>query len=137
MKLSHFMLMASLGSLLSLSTTATLAHADEESTVTIVSGQFADHVEGGKPVGDAKSIAAAHKAVYFVDAANTGAPAAITLVWLIDGKEVQRQSLDVGHAAHWRTWGTRRIAGAKSVGVQILDASGKSLKEDTLTFDAT
>ena len=135
MKRSHFAMIASLLSLLSMASFESAARADDAS-VSVVSGQFADHVEGGKPAGDAKSIAAAHKAVYYIDAANTGDATTVTLVWSIDGKEVQRQSLDVGRSAHWHTWGTRLVKGAKTVSVQVLDAGGKSLKEDSISLDA-
>ncbi|WP_394841818.1 DUF2914 domain-containing protein [Pendulispora brunnea] len=132
MKLSHVVLVAAAALVPSLIPAA--AHAD--GGVSIVSSQFTDRVEGGKPVGDAKSVAGARKVVYWIDAANTGDPAQITLVWTVDGKEVQRQSLDVGHAPHWRTWGSRPVGGAKSISVRILDAAGTSLKEDSVSLEA-
>ena len=98
-------------------------------------GKFGAHVENGQPTGDAKDIAAAHKAIYWVDIANTGEATQVTLVWTLDGKEVQRQSLDVGRSPHWRTWGARLLSGARTIGVQVLDASGKSLKEDSITLE--
>lgn len=106
----------------------------EDAAVTCVTGQFADHVEQGKPVGDAASIAAAKKAVYWVDMGNTGDATQVTLVWKVDGKEVQRQTLDVGHSPHWHTWGGRPLGGAKAVEVQVQDSAGATLKEDSLSL---
>ncbi len=112
-----------------------LAHADDApaTTVSFVSGQFGDHVEQGKPAGDTTAIFTAKKAVYGVDVANGGEPTTVTLVWTLDGKEVQRQSLDVGRSPHWHTWGMRPLGDAKKVDVEILDASGHSLKTDTVS----
>ncbi|WP_394831133.1 hypothetical protein LVJ94_31940 [Pendulispora rubella] len=132
MKLSQVVLAAAVALVPSL--VPAVAHAD--GTVSVVSAQFTDRVEGGKPVGDAKAVAGARKVVYWIDAANTGDPAQLTLVWTVDGKEVQRQSLDVGHSAHWHTWGSRPVAGAKSISVRVLDAAGTSLKEDSVSLDA-
>jgi hypothetical protein len=110
-----------------------LAHADG-AAVSCVAGQFGDHIDHGKAVGDAKSIADAKKVVYWVDMANTGEATQVTLVWKIDGKEIQRQSLDIGQSPHWHTWGTRPLAGGSKIEVQVLDASGTSLKEDALSL---
>jgi hypothetical protein len=113
---------------------ASAAHADPEPTsVTCVSGQFGDHVESGRAAGDTAGIFNSKKAVYDVDIANSGAPTQVTLVWTLDGHEVQRQSLDVGTSPHWHTWGMRPIGNAKKVDVLVLDASGKSLKTDTVS----
>ncbi len=117
---------------LSLVPAAALAASD----VSCVSGQFADHVEGGKPQGDASAIAASHKATYFIDVSNPGAPVQLTLVWKLDGKEVQRQSLDVGTSSHWHTWGSRPIGKAQTIDVELLDPSGASLKTDSLSLGA-
>jgi hypothetical protein len=46
---------------------------------------------------------------------------------------VQRQSLDVGRSPHWHTWGIRPLGGAHKVDVEVLDASGHSLKTDSLS----
>jgi hypothetical protein len=123
-----------------------VAHADDApaptpapapSAVTCVDGRFGDHVEKGHAEGDAKAIVAANKAVYSVDVANTGDAAQVTLVWSVDGKEVQRQSLDVGHAPHWRTWGWRPVGHAKSIEVRVLDAAGAELRKDSLDLTAS
>jgi hypothetical protein len=122
----------SLLSVASLLLLPTLAYADG-GTVVCVDGKFGDHVEQGRPVGDAGSVFSAKKAVYWVDVANDGDATQVTLVWSIDGKEVQRQSLDVGRSPHWHTWGMRPLGGeAKKIDVQVLDAAGKVLKEDML-----
>jgi hypothetical protein len=111
--------------------------ADASPSVSCVSGQFGDHVESGKAAGDAGSIFAAKKAVYWVDIANAGAATQVTLVWTLDGKEVQRQSLDVGTSPHWHTWGTRPLGGAQKVDIEVLDAAGHSLKTDSLASSGT
>ena len=105
------------------------------SSVACVDGRFGDHVEKGRAEGDAKAIVAANKVVYSVDVANTGEPSQVTLVWSVDGKETQRQSLDVGHAPHWRTWGWRPSGHAKSIEVRVLDASGAELRKDAIALD--
>ncbi len=102
--------------------------------VSCVSGQFAEQVDHGKPEGGVAEIASAKKATYFVDVANPGAPTQVTLVWSLDGKEVQRQSLDVGTSAHWHTWGSRPLGNAKDIQVEVLDASGGSLKTDSMSL---
>ena len=102
--------------------------------VSCVSGQFAAQVESGKPTGDSSAIASEHKATYFVDISNPGAPTQVTLVWKLDGKEVQRQSLDVGTSSHWHTWGSRPLGKATQIDVEVLDPSGASLKTDSLTL---
>jgi hypothetical protein len=103
------------------------------SGVSVVAGQFGDHVDQGRATGDGAAIFAAKKAVYWVDIANAGDATAVTLVWTLDGHEVQRQSLDVGHSGHWHTWGSRPLGNAKKVDVEVLDASGRSLKTDSLS----
>jgi len=85
--------------------------------VSVVDGKFGDHVEGGRVVGDGGSALAAKKAVYWIDAANPGAATQVTLVWTIDGAEVQRQSLDVGTSPHWHTWGIRPLGSGRKVDV--------------------
>lgn len=115
---------------LSLIPAVALAQGD----VSCVAGQFAEQVEHGKPEGGAPEIVAARRATYFVDVANPGAPTQVTLVWSLDGKEVQRQSLDVGSAPHWHTWGSRPTGNAKAIQVELLDASGASLKTDALSL---
>ena len=102
--------------------------------VSCVSGQFSAQVDHGKPQGGADDIAANKKATYFVDVANPGAPTQVTLVWSLDGKEVQRQSLDVGTSPHWHTWGSRPLGNAKDIQVELLDASGGSLKTDSMSL---
>jgi serine/threonine-protein kinase len=106
-----------------------------DAVLSCLDGKFADRIEQGNPAGDAKGIASARKAIYWLDLANRGRPTQVTLVWRIDGKEVQRQMLDVGHAPHWRTWGVHKVAGAHEIEVRVLDATGHSLKEDSVTFD--
>ena len=98
--------------------------------VSVVRGQFTDHVVGGRPQGDAASAAASREVVYWMEVANAGAPAAVTVVWRVGGREVLRQSLDVGRAPRWRTWATLRRNGARAVEVQVLDAAGASLPTD-------
>ncbi len=101
--------------------------------VSCVSGQFGDHVDDGHAAGDAAAIFAAKKAVYWVDMANAGEATQVTLVWTLDGHEVQRQSLDVGRSPHWHTWGIRPLGNARKVDVEVLDASGRSLRTDTVS----
>jgi hypothetical protein len=71
--------------------------------------------------------------VYAVDIANPGEATQVTLVWTLDGHEVQRQSLDVGHSGRWHTWGIRPLGNAKKIDVEVLDASGRSLKTDSVS----
>jgi hypothetical protein len=105
-----------------------------EPAVTCDEGAFAEKVVDRKPMGDVSAIATAHKATYFVVIKNPGAPTTVTLVWKVDGTEVQRQSLDVGTSSGWKTWGSRWIGEAKKVDVSVLDATGATLKDDSLTL---
>ena len=121
------------------STPAPTSPAAQETPAPVlscVSGAFADRVEQGRPMGDAATVFAAKRAVYFLDVANRGEPTAVTLVWTLDGREVQRQTLDVGRAAHWHTGGLRPLGGAGTVQVEVLDAAGRSLKTDAVLRDA-
>jgi hypothetical protein len=98
--------------------------------VSVVRGQFTDRVVAGRPQGDAAAAAASREVVYWMEVANTGQPAAVTVVWKVGGREVRRQSLDVGRAPRWRTWAAFRRNGARAVEVQVLDAAGASLHTD-------
>jgi hypothetical protein len=69
-----------------------------------------------------------------LDVSNAKDATQITLVWTIDGKEAAKQTLDVGHSPHWRTWGSWSIKNAHKVEVKVTDADGTTLKEDTLTL---
>ena len=98
--------------------------------VSVVRGQFTDRVVAGRPQGDAAAAAASREVVYWMGVANTGQPAAVTVVWKVGGREVRRQSLDVGRAPRWRTWAAFRRNGARAVEVQVLDAAGAALHTD-------
>lgn len=113
----------------------TLAMPDTaQAQVRVVSGQFASSVESGRPVGDVAAIAAARNAIYYVVVANDAAPTTITMVWKLDGREVARQSLDVGRAPRWRSWATQRTRGAHTLVVEVLDAAGTQLHTETATL---
>lgn len=100
--------------------------------VRIVRGQFTDLVEAGRPVGDAASLGSARNAVYWVEVNNPSAAVTLTFVWRIDGREVQRQTLDIGRGPRWRTWVMRRLpSSARTVEIQVLDASGTQIHTDT------
>lgn len=111
-----------------------LAHADDASSVSLVSSQFTDKVEQSKPVGDLDAASHAKVVTYYVEIANTKAPTEIQLVWKRDGKEVVRQHLDIGTSPRWRTWGMCPTANAKEMEIDVLDASGNVLKSDTLAI---
>lgn len=100
----------------------------------VVSGQFAASVVAGRPEGDAAAIAAARNATYYIVVANSGEPTTVTFVWKLDGREVGRQTMDVGRAPRWRTWAMHRTRGAHSLTVDILDAAGAQLHTDTATL---
>lgn len=109
---------------------SSVAHADG---VTFSRGQFTDRVERSLPTGDASSLAHARQAIYWIETRNAGEPTTVTLVWSLDGREVARQSLNVGRA-RWRTWGTFPTRHAHTIRVQVLDASGASLHTDETTL---
>jgi hypothetical protein len=109
--------------------------AKSSSGLTFLAGAFGDHVERGQPVGDATTLAASGRAIYWIDVENEGKSTEVTLVWLIDGVEVQRQSLRVGRGPHWRTWGSRALHGGRLVAVKVFDAGGEALKEDSIRLD--
>src|SRR5262249_50559101 len=86
------------------------AQSPAEGSVSVVKGQFTDRVEAGKPVGDSSALKDAAKATYWLDVSNLGKDTVqLTLVWTIDGKEAAKQTLEVGHSPHWRTWGSWSI----------------------------
>jgi hypothetical protein len=102
----------------------------------VVASQFTDRVEKSNPVGDLSTLATVPKATYWMDVANPGEATQLTLVWKHDGQEVTRQSLDVGRAPHWRTWGSHPRRGAHLIEVLVLDGAGNTLKTDSATIAA-
>jgi hypothetical protein len=105
-------------------------------TLTVVASQFTDRVEKSNPVGDSSALASVPKATYWMDIANPGEATQLTLVWKHDGQEVTRQSLDVGRAPHWRTWGSHPRRMAHLIEVLVLDGAGNTLKTDSATIAA-
>jgi hypothetical protein len=111
--------------------TAVPALADDAGpTVSIVRGQFTDKVENHLPVGDSSALAAGKLATYWVEVNNPGDATEVTLVWKLDGQEAARQSLDVGRAPHWRTWGMCSTQKAHTIEIEVLDKEGRSIKTD-------
>ncbi len=113
-------------------TFSSLANADGASSVEVVRSQFTDKVESSNPVAGADQLASAAHVTYWVAVKNANQPTTITLVWKLDGKESGRQSLDIGTSPQWKTWGAHATMGAKSIEVDVLDASGQAIKTDTL-----
>ncbi|MBL8603516.1 MAG: DUF2914 domain-containing protein [Myxococcales bacterium] len=103
-----------------------------EAALTWRRGQFTDRVERGQPVGDAAAALRGPNATYWMEIGNDGAPENVTLVWRVDGREVRRQSLEIGRAPRWRTWGFARVRGGRAVEVTVLDASGATLHTEQL-----
>lgn len=117
----------------SLSVCVTLAAASSFADgVTVRRGQFTDRVERGAPVAPPAELPRGGRVLYWVEASNPGAPAQITLVWRVGGREVTRQELEVGHAPRWRTWGALPRRGSGTVEVRVLDASGAEIHRDRL-----
>jgi hypothetical protein len=106
---------------------------DGGATVSVVRSQFTDKVENRLPVGEASPLVAGKLITYWVEVNNPGDATDVTLVWKLDGKEVSRQSLEVGRAPHWRTWGMCGTQKAHSVEIEVLDKEGHSLKTDSAT----
>lgn len=109
---------------------ASAAHAD----VGVVRGQFTDRVERGQPVAARDALGRGTNLTYWVEVRNTDAPTAVTLVWRLDGREVARQTLEVGRAPRWRTWGSWRTRGARAVEVQVIDVRGATLHTDQIAL---
>jgi hypothetical protein len=113
------------------------ATATSTDTLTVLASQFTDRVEKSNPVGDSSALASVPKATYWMDVANPGDATQLTLVWKHDGQEVARQSLDVGKAPHWRTWGSHPRRAAHLIEVLVLDGAGNTIKTDSATIPAT
>jgi len=116
---------------LAIVTASTVASADGGG-VSVVRSQFTNKVEHSSPVASADQLGQSTRVTYWLAVKNDKAPTTVTLVWKLDGKESGRQSLDVGTSPAWKTWGTHARMGAKSIEVDVLDASGATLKTDTL-----
>jgi hypothetical protein len=115
--------------------TALPAYADEGTEgVSVVHGQFTDKIENRLPASDTTSLAQGKLATYWVEMSNPGEATEVTLVWKLDGKEVVRQSLDIGRAPHWRTWGSCGTQKAHTIEIEVLDKDGHSLKTDSATL---
>ena len=112
-------------------TVSTVAAADTAS-VAVVRSQFTDKVEHSAPVASADQLAQSARVTYWLSVKNDKAPTTVTLVWKLDGKESGRQTLDVGISPAWKTWGTHARLGAKTIEVDVLDATGNTIKTDTL-----
>jgi hypothetical protein len=106
----------------------------DDADVAVVKSQFTDKVEQSNPVAGANDLGQASSVTYWVSVRNAKQPTTITLVWKLDGKESGRQSLDVGTSPSWKTWGSHARLGAKSIEVDVLDASGNTVKTDTVAF---
>jgi hypothetical protein len=104
--------------------------------VSVVRGQFTNKVEASQPVGDPTTVAAGQVATYWVEVCNPKDATQITLVWKLDGAEAGKQTLDIGHAPHWRTWGSWPTKKAHTIEVQVLDKDGKEIQKDTLAIEA-
>jgi hypothetical protein len=130
----HFIVATLVLSTVSVIAPAALADDAGSSSVSVVRGQFTDKVENHLPVGDASALAQEKLATYWVEVNNPGDATDVTLVWKLDGQEVARQSLDIGRAPHWRTWGTCPTRKAHAIAVDVLDKDGHSLKTDTATL---
>lgn len=100
--------------------------------VTVRRGQFTDRVERGAPVTAASELPSTGRLVYWIEASNPGQPAQVTLVWRVGGREVTRQTLDVGRGSRWRTWGMLLRRSGRNVEVQVLDPSGAVIHSDRL-----
>jgi hypothetical protein len=83
-------------------------------------------------LGEAK-LAQGKLVTYWVEVNNPGESTDVTLVWKLDGKETARQSLEVGRAPHWRTWGMCGTQKAHTIEIEVLDKEGHSLKTDSVT----
>ena len=113
-------------------TLAGSALAQESGAVAVTAAQFTDKVEASKPVSTA-DLSRDKVVTYWVSVKNDKAPTHVTLVWKLDGKEVTRQSLDVGLSPAWKTWGSSPVGRAQSIEVDVLDEAGSTLKSDTLS----
>jgi hypothetical protein len=110
----------------------TLIPATALAEVTFVRGQFTDRVDGGQPAGDAAAARSSGRITYWFVINNGGPATQVTVVWRINGNVARRQSLDIGHTPHWRTWASLRAGRSSQVSVEILDAEGHSLHTETL-----
>lgn len=108
--------------------------ATAPASVSVVRSQFTDKVENRLPAGDASPLAQGKLVTYWVEVNNPGEATDVTLVWKLDGKEVSRQSLEIGHAPHWRTWGMCGTQKAHNIEIEVLDKEGHSLKTDAATI---
>jgi hypothetical protein len=109
------------------------AFADGDENVSVVRAQFTNKVEASKPTGDGGTIASGQVATYWLEVSNPKDATQITLVWKLDGAEQGKQTLDIGHAPHWRTWGSWPTKKAHTIEVQVLDKDGHELKTESLT----
>ena len=63
-------------------------------------------------------------------------PTELTVVWRYNGKELTRQTMDVGVSRRWRSWARRRINPKRSGewSCEILDAQGESPGKSVVTL---
>jgi hypothetical protein len=119
---------------LALASLPVVANAQEGASISVVQAQFTDKIESRKPVSDASALASGQVVTYWVEVSNPNDAQPITLVWKLDGVEAGRQMLDIGHAPHWRTWGSFPTKKAHAIEVQVLDRDGHEIHADTLNL---
>lgn len=100
----------------------------------VLHSRFTDRVENGLPVAPADSLHTASTVTYWLELANSDSPTTVTLIWRFDGREVARQTLEVGRSSRWRTWGSWRPHGAHAVEIQLIDSRGATLRSEQLTL---
>jgi hypothetical protein len=111
-----------------------VANAQEGDAISVQNAQFTDKIESHKPIGDASTLKSGQVVTYWVEVNNPNEAQPITLVWKLDGVEAGKQTLDVGHAPHWRTWGSFPSRKAHAIEVHVLDKDGHELRADTLNL---
>lgn len=95
---------------------------------------IAGGIENREPVNVMETFPSTIEKVYcFIEARDIQEDTNITIVWSLNGKEVNRTSLPLKKGFRWRTYAEKNLYGMRGEWkVDLLDSAGMSLK--SLTF---
>ncbi len=98
---------------------------------------IAGGIENREPVNVMELVPSTTEKVYcFIEARNIQDDTNITVVWSLNGKEVNRVSLPLKKGFRWRTYAEKNLRGMKGEWkVEILDSAGTAIKSVTFKVE--
>ena len=108
---------------------ATSAFAQDESSMSISRLVTCTGIVDREPVDAAESFTIDTGTVYaFMEANDISADVALDFVWLYEGEETARVTLNVRQGGRWRTYSSKKLGGRTGAWrVEVQDPSGATL----------